>query len=106
MSGQITVVLVFLLFKQVSAYEMRISDVSSDVCSSDLPAEGTALHAWAWHRDEAGELLPARLAGVELQNSFRPMIAVARFVEIGRESCRERVCQYVLISVVAVSLKN
>src|SRR3546814_19715369 len=27
-------------------------------------------------------------------------------VEIGRASCRERVCQYVLISVVAVSLKK
>src|SRR3546814_6089029 len=28
----------FLLFKQKTAYEMRISDWSSDVCSSDLPA--------------------------------------------------------------------
>src|SRR3546814_11348254 len=27
-------------------------------------------------------------------------------VEIGRASCRERVCQYVLISVVAVTLKK
>src|SRR3546814_2261752 len=26
----------FLFFKQKTAYEMRISDVSSDVCSSDL----------------------------------------------------------------------
>jgi fatty-acid peroxygenase len=42
--------------------------------------EGTALHSWAWHRDPAGELLSAKLAGVELQNSIRPMIAVARFV--------------------------
>lgn len=44
------------------------------------PAPDTALHAWAWHRDRAGALLPARLAGIELQNSFRPAIAVARFV--------------------------
>src|SRR3546814_1359988 len=29
---------VFLLFKQKTAYEMRISDWSSDVCSSDLVA--------------------------------------------------------------------
>src|SRR3546814_17671227 len=29
-----------------------------------------------------------------------------RSVEIGRASCRERVCQYVWISVVAVSLKK
>src|SRR3546814_6161663 len=28
----------FFLFKQKTAYEMRISDWSSDVCSSDLPA--------------------------------------------------------------------
>src|SRR3546814_13640102 len=31
-------VIEFFLFKQKTAYEMRISDWSSDVCSSDLPA--------------------------------------------------------------------
>src|SRR3546814_5478863 len=30
------VILVFFFFKQKTAYEMRISDWSSDVCSSDL----------------------------------------------------------------------
>src|SRR3546814_18725524 len=30
----------FFFFKQKTAYEMRISDWSSDVCSSDLPARG------------------------------------------------------------------
>src|SRR3546814_3334154 len=30
-------VAVFFFFKQKTAYEMRISDWSSDVCSSDLP---------------------------------------------------------------------
>src|SRR3546814_3894833 len=30
----------FFFFKQKTAYEMRISDWSSDVCSSDLPHEG------------------------------------------------------------------
>src|SRR3546814_4357998 len=30
-------VYVFFFFKQKTAYEMRISDWSSDVCSSDLP---------------------------------------------------------------------
>src|SRR3546814_7215291 len=30
-------VLLFFFFKQKTAYEMRISDWSSDVCSSDLP---------------------------------------------------------------------
>src|SRR3546814_2027821 len=33
---------IFFVFKQKTAYEMRISDWSSDVCSSDLP-----------HRDRA-----------------------------------------------------
>src|SRR3546814_6234649 len=37
------VVLCFFLFKQKTAYEMRISDWSSDVCSSDLEE----LHAQA-----------------------------------------------------------
>src|SRR3546814_1410125 len=32
----VTVWLVLLFFKQKTAYEMRISDWSSDVCSSDL----------------------------------------------------------------------
>src|SRR3546814_10309780 len=30
----------FFFFKQKTAYEMRISDWSSDVCSSDLAADG------------------------------------------------------------------
>src|SRR3546814_1444585 len=32
-------VCVFFLCKQKTAYELRISDWSSDVCSSDLPAD-------------------------------------------------------------------
>src|SRR3546814_3041623 len=35
---------VFFFFKQKTAYEMRISDWSSDVCSSDLLNESLALH--------------------------------------------------------------
>src|SRR3546814_3964703 len=34
----------FFFFKQKTAYEMRISDWSSDVCSSDL-------HFERWHRE-------------------------------------------------------
>src|SRR3546814_10384685 len=33
-------VMMFFFFKQKTAYEMRISDWSSDVCSSDLRAAG------------------------------------------------------------------
>src|SRR3546814_6642731 len=50
----------FFFFKQKTAYEMRISDWSSDVCSSDLPKHSawsatnyaarifTTPVAWAW----------------------------------------------------------
>src|SRR3546814_4624178 len=34
---------IFFFFKQKTAYEMRISDWSSDVCSSDLRRDSTAL---------------------------------------------------------------
>src|SRR3546814_10075897 len=34
---------VFFFCKQKTAYEMRISDWSSDVCSSDLPEHGNQL---------------------------------------------------------------
>src|SRR3546814_7200258 len=72
-------------FKQKTAYELRISDWSSDVCSSDLmpvvcvieklseryavPSDHRRHVSWDSHRR-------------------RPM-------KIGRASCRERVCQYV-----------
>ncbi|WP_194420914.1 cytochrome P450 [Microbacterium abyssi] len=61
------------------------------VRSGALAAEdGTALHEWAWHRDRDGELLPPGLAGVELQNSIRPMVAVARFVAFAAKELHER----------------
>src|SRR3546814_2681647 len=41
----------FLFFKQKTAYEMRISDWSSDVCSSDLPGLDLFLaHDGQFHR--------------------------------------------------------
>src|SRR3546814_10821660 len=40
---------VFFFFKQKTAYEMRISDWSSDVCSSDLP--GTPFMAETMRKD-------------------------------------------------------
>src|SRR3546814_14582856 len=62
-------ILIVLLFcKQKTAYVMRISDLSSDVCSSDLEvvgvsledAEQTVVHAPAMHPD----LVEARHAAV------------------------------------------
>src|SRR3546814_3672744 len=49
---------VFFFFKQKTAYEMRISDWSSDVCSSDLEDFG------AWDGDDAyGATLVGELCG-------------------------------------------
>src|SRR3546814_2965480 len=41
-SAVMSVYVVFFFFKQKTAYEMRISDWSSDVCSSDLRAGARA----------------------------------------------------------------
>src|SRR3546814_3216825 len=99
--------MVLCFFKQKTAYEMRISDWSSDVCSSDLAAHQ--------HMD-------VRIVGVPMVNGdpvqfgaqilgcishqFAGEAAQVFHVpcifgrddetkEIGRASCRERVCQYV-----------
>src|SRR3546814_2838461 len=48
--------LVIFFFKQKTAYEMRISDWSSDVCSSDLLDEITAIADKLWeHRERIGK---------------------------------------------------
>src|SRR3546814_1303286 len=104
----------FFFFKQKTAFEMRISDWSSDVCSSDLivwtlvpvlillgiaypsldllakqfkpaPADAVTVKAtgyqWYW-----GYTYPDH-GGFEVVSNM--------LKEIGRASCRERVCQYV-----------
>src|SRR3546814_5404846 len=48
----------FLFFKQKTAYELRISDWSSDVCSSDLHGRSQGLEL---RRREAGHLVVDRL---------------------------------------------
>src|SRR3546814_2771687 len=42
-------IFLFFLFKQKTAYEMRISDWSSDVCSSDLALRGVLFIGHAQH---------------------------------------------------------
>src|SRR3546814_8006567 len=80
----------FFFFKQKTAYDMRISDWSSDVCSSDL----------ATGRVRQGQL--ALGLGVGTEGSGEGFADRADFeqrlighCQIGRASCRERVCQYV-----------
>src|SRR3546814_7843932 len=52
----------FFFFKQKTAYEMRISDWSSDVCSSDLldPAGPKALRVCDEHNIPVRRLAPAQ----------------------------------------------
>src|SRR3546814_7980229 len=103
----IIVCIVFFFFKQKTAYEMRISDWSSDVCSSDLTtvyAPGGDALAWALF---VPLLNLAEVTGLNKKQpfwrdaqSFTEMSRIIGTVEgepeqIGRASCRERVCQYV-----------
>src|SRR3546814_2414606 len=89
----IIIVFLFFFFKQKTAYEMRISDWSSDVCSSDLNSHGVANQGTARfrgpgpRRSRCGRL---RAQDIEPGRYQRPQRQ-----EIGRASCRERVCQYV-----------
>src|SRR3546814_8689898 len=87
----------FFFFKQKTAYEVRISDWSSDVCSSDLAMAELvvgmilALARKLTEQDRrirAGEWsFRLGLGGFELRGRD--------VAKIGRASCRERVCQYV-----------
>src|SRR3546814_7935561 len=95
--------LVILFFKPKTAYEMRISDWSSDVCSSDLIA--------GFGQIEAQVIEPGMVA--EATCSAKPMtiipmvvtevqdviasgqIRIGEQLKIGRAPCRDRVCQYV-----------
>src|SRR3546814_3305794 len=67
---QFLIVLRFFFFKQKTAYEMRISHWSSDVCSSDLPGNGWEITASSerltW-KEEGLFHLEGRLLGPGLQ---------------------------------------
>src|SRR3546814_12553552 len=93
---------------------MRISDWSSDVCSSDLPYRFEGGNGGWWkapveivdeHDQSDTEFFQGFLKGVSQCLDFLGGRLVG-FREIGRASCRERVCQYVYISLVAGSLKT
>src|SRR3546814_7810063 len=103
------------LFKQKTAYERRISDWSSDVCSSDLPdltlsrpaemsiASGlnAISHAMEGLYAFDGNPIVSLMAEESIRALARslPLIKAdptdAKAREIGRASCRERACQYV-----------
>src|SRR3546814_11599195 len=92
---------------------MRISDWSSDVCSSDLQAQFGLVAAGVQAADVGG-LLQQRAALDRLGLDDRADLALADQSggagtgggvgeQIGRATCSARVCPYVSISVVAVS---
>src|SRR3546814_6932362 len=85
-------------FKQKTAYDMRISDWSSDVCSSDLlgVSPATIRNDMAALEDEGYITQPHTSAGrVPTDRGYRLFVDRLSTVKIGRASCRERVCQYV-----------
>src|SRR3546814_5662818 len=113
--------IVIFFFKQKTAYEIRISDWSSDVCSSDLttrnPVYRKRSHFLAVRKVRTGsrfikwcDYLQRKIRGSSASSDFEParncwsIHSISS--KIGRASCRERVCQYVSISVVAVSFKK
>src|SRR3546814_6646005 len=108
----------FFFFKQKTAYEMRISDWSSDVCSSDLfDAALVAVVGLVMRAVQPALESPERIAGARLldldhvgaqvgQQHAGRRAGNERALQLGRASCRERVCQFVKIEVGAVSFKN
>src|SRR3546814_10319050 len=83
----------FFFFKQKTAYEMRISDWSSDVCSSDLIAVVHVSLSLKPALDAIGQAIDQRFDRLlAIPDDARRSLYEAK---IGRASCRERVCQYV-----------
>src|SRR3546814_7735565 len=102
-------------FKQKTAYEMRMSDWSSDVCSSDLPIIVIAKADVPGATDEEllatnqlirfrrvawgfGRMIDRELTrrGIETRSHMEVDSLEAIFsLAIGRASCRERECTYV-----------
>src|SRR3546814_9458929 len=81
----VVVVLFVFFFEQKTAYEVRISDWSSDVCSSDLTSgRGSPASSSMSMGRKAGRSAISTMAAWTIS----PM-------QIGRASWRESVCQYV-----------
>src|SRR3546814_19270455 len=103
---------VVFFFKQKTAYDMRISDWSSDVCSSDLhhPAGIKQDCAVAERLDRGGVVGDDQQGGPGLSELTDPLETLVDEIgvphQIGRASWRARVCQYVSLSVVAGSLEQ
>src|SRR3546814_16898899 len=79
---RVLVVMYFFFFKQKTAYEMRISDWSSDVCSSDLLISISALC-----RPGSGIIVVIRCSGIGSSGVRWPAQPWSRF--LSSRSCGE-----------------
>src|SRR3546814_6331673 len=97
--------IIIFFFKQKTAYEMRISDWSSDVCSSDLggryPYQDCAgclafpsAHRVQTPQDRFHLMNASDNPFAILKASTRDRKVRLNELEIVRATCRERVCQY------------
>src|SRR3546814_8998841 len=92
---------VFFFFKQKTAYEMRISDWSSDVCSSDLHQQLVAQRALDQRGDHGCCSLPAAasLPSIVAMSCAAGLVGASRSEErrVGKEcvrTCRSRWSPY------------
>src|SRR3546814_4969047 len=76
----------FFFFKQKTAYEMRISDWSSDVCSSDLGVDPAGRHEVQRLADAVGKVLILLEHGGATHEIQRPGVDL---VQIGIAALRE-----------------
>src|SRR3546814_3575311 len=86
--------LFFFFFKQKTAYEMRISDWSSDVCSSDLP-DGQRLEVTITDIARAGNYEPWHGINADSIRFMRDVRSEER--RVGKEcvsTCRSRWSPY------------
>src|SRR3546814_10551492 len=95
--------------KQKTAYNMRIIDWSTDVCSSVLPIERVFVQLPNRLRDRRTMVVDQQRIAIGIvltrksgEMDFTDTAQRQRVdgglwiaIEIGRASCRERVCQYV-----------
>src|SRR3546814_10248471 len=72
----------FFLFKQKTAYEMRISDWSSDVCSSDLAKDPQADYEACFYRTPTGDY------GFPTIGLKAAMVGACRFVDMKMTEAR------------------
>src|SRR3546814_7634531 len=93
---------VFFFVNQKTAYEMRISDWSPDVCSSDLESRDSGFGVRK-SKSIARERAPTKglrrgpaelLHRGTLHRADLRAVADLQHHQIGRASCRGRVCQY------------